>query len=142
MALDQFRAMRSGGRLLRRSTVINELEAALALSPICPTSGVSGVDLIASERRRQIEHHGFNAGHDDCHENEELACAAAWYAMPHWARKDADDKRLILWPDGWGEWQKSRSDERVRDLEKAGALIAAEIERLKRLEILRGGGVA
>lgn len=86
-----------------------------------------GVELIAAERRRQIEAEGWTKEHDEQHRNGELALAAAAYAVPdHLA-----DIQMYLWP--WGpEWYKPR--DRLRNLVRAGALIAAEIDRLLSLE--------
>lgn len=82
-----------------------------------------GVELIAAERRRQIEEEGWTPQHDERHSNGELALAAAAYVVPdHLA-----DIRTYLWP--WEpEWYKPK--DRLSDLIKAGALIAAEIDRL------------
>jgi hypothetical protein len=112
--------------------------------------GERGAVLIAEERRRQIEAEGYDDKHDDGHSDGELAMAAACYA----AGEDATHVRTMLnsargleeagysydysapkpgeitWP--WdAEWYKSEPD-RIRTLTKAGALIAAEIDRLNR----------
>lgn len=90
----------------------------------------TGVDLIATERARQITQEGWSESHDDEHSHGELLMAALTYAM-------IDDKNLHgtairLWP--WNaQWLKVSSDE-IRNLVKAGALIAAEIDRLKRAQ--------
>lgn len=88
------------------------------------------VGLIAKERRRQIKAEGWAPEHDDKHVDGELVCAAAVYAAP-------DRHRPLvfhaLWP--WdGEWWKPTPNDRIRELEKAGALIVAEIERLQRID--------
>jgi hypothetical protein len=87
-----------------------------------------GIERIAAERKRQIEEEGFAAEHDDWWNKNELAMAALCYAAP-------DGKRHSFlcpwWPWRW-EWWKPGN--RVRELEKAGALIAAEIDRLLRIE--------
>lgn len=95
--------------------LVDDLIAAL------PTGGVAQ---IAEERRRQITVEGWTPEHDDEHSSDELACAAAAYAM-------SDDEQMVgmLWP--WRrEWWKPKG--RKRDLVRAGALIAAEIDRLER----------
>jgi hypothetical protein len=44
----------------------------------------------------------------------------------------------MFWP--WNfKWWKPHPDNRIRDFEKAGALIAAEIDRLLRLDEKRHG---
>ncbi|HEX7727476.1 MAG TPA: hypothetical protein VF392_00460 [Terracidiphilus sp.] len=99
----------------------------------------SGAERIADERRRQIEAEGWTAEHDDFHWCGELAAAAACYAQA--AARQAKDgtfvEVLMRIPDGWPEnwahnWWKPANDP-VRNLEKAGALIAAEIDRLLRM---------
>jgi hypothetical protein len=88
----------------------------------------TGAELIAEERGRQPKR-GYNMSHDDQHRNGELARAAACYAMkPHW------DTHAFLryWPWEPDEWKPG---DRIRELIKAGALIAAEIDRLHRVEI-------
>jgi len=98
---------------------------------------MNGVERIAAERQRQIEEEGWTVAHDDDWENDELALAAACYAIPKRRRKRKDDwnvsMRRYLWP--WDErWWSPTPNNRIRELEKAGALIAAEIDRLLRLE--------
>lgn len=97
-----------------------------------------GVGLIAAERARQIAVEGWAPEHDDEHEEDELAMAAACYAKPAY-------RRSFAWqvPEGWpwglGSWKPGDSAspvERIRDLSKAGALCAAEIDRLQRRAIL------
>jgi len=86
-----------------------------------------GIELIEQERERQIHVEGWTSEHDDKHVNNELALAAACYAVP-------DTFSQGYWPPTWDlSWYKSTT--RIRDLVKAGALIAAEIERLQRIEI-------
>jgi hypothetical protein len=92
---------------------------------------MTGIELIAAERKRQIKEEGWTAEHDDQHKDGELAKAAASYAYPH--EGGFFSRRAALWP--WAdEWYKPNPDNRIRELEKAGALIAAEIDRLLRLE--------
>jgi hypothetical protein len=51
-------------------------------------------------------------------------------------RKDGKDVifKLVDYPAKGGVWYKPSPENRIRELEKAGALIAAEIDRLLRLE--------
>lgn len=82
---------------------------------------------IAAERRRQIEEENFSFKNDDLYTDGELADAAACYIASF--DKLPSGSRQALWP--WLEdWWKSTTYR--RDLVKAGALIAAEIERLDR----------
>lgn len=97
-------------------------------------SGMNGVALIAAERQRQIESEGWTPEHDDEHGDGEIAAAAACYASPAWSRMRSHQPPL-LWP--WDEqWWKP--GDRIRELVKAGALIAAEIDRLQRQEPTNG----
>jgi hypothetical protein len=92
---------------------------------------MTGIELIAAERKRQIEEEGWTAGHDDQHKDGELAKAAASYAYPH--EGYVYNRRAALWP--WAdEWYRPTPDNRIRELVKSGALVVAEIDRLLRLE--------
>jgi hypothetical protein len=104
------------------------------------TDHSKAIEDIAAERRRQIEVEGWSAEHDDAHIGGELAEAGAAYAM--WAARyvhNADSSPAgdnyprkplpsppTCWPWSLG-WWKPRDFR--RDLVRAGALIAAEIER-------------
>lgn len=99
---------------------------------------MSGVDLIAAERTRQIEEEGWTPEHDAQHRGSALAWAAACYAAPvpiyRQERLAAGTSFLDPWPWRYGGQDKRNAaptpDERLRELVKAGALIAAEIDRL------------
>lgn len=121
--LEQWATRRAddAGRLARELIFYRRLSAfAAGLMPVG-----DGVAAIAAERRRQIEVEGWTPEHDGQHKRGELARAAACYAIAY----DLGSERELLWP--WAEdWWKPA--DRIRDLEKAGALIAAEIDRLKR----------
>lgn len=91
----------------------------------------TGIELITEERARQISKEGWTPEHDDKHDMGEMAMAAVCYAIPGSQRErlETDD----IWP--WARhWWKPGTD-RVRQLVKAGALIAAEIDRLQRAGI-------
>jgi hypothetical protein len=91
---------------------------------------VTGVELIALERDRQLKK-AWTAEHDDEHRIGQLADAASAYL---WAAHRAPMSALAppppLWPFEDEAWRPN--DDPIRDLEKAGALIAAEIDRLLR----------
>lgn len=93
-----------------------------------------GASLIAAERERQIEAEGWTHEHDDSHAWGELALAAACYALPERiTRGPALTRRFYVhrfWPWEVRFWRPT--GDRVRELTKAGALIAAEIDRLQR----------
>jgi len=85
----------------------------------------TGIELITDERRRQIEEEGWTSQHDDQHTKSQMMYAAVCYIMA-----SAGNIVETYWP--WGrQWWKPT--ERLRDLVKAGALIAAEIDRLQRV---------
>lgn len=117
----------------------------------------SGVNLIAEERKRQILEEGWSAEHDDEHTDGSLALAAVCYATPvKLFRMDELANAFHLsdpWPRSWDSvWDKRyrygagralranyipdpktySDEERIDLLVKAGALIAAEIDRLLR----------
>jgi hypothetical protein len=115
---------------------------------------MSGIARITKERMRQILEENWTPGHDDQHIHGEMALAAACYAAPIPIR--AERVSLILcdcrsadcqhsfgfrerksWQDPWpwdSAWDKRSKHDRIRQLEIAGALIAAEIDRLERQE--------
>jgi len=95
---------------------------------------MNGVTRIWKERRRQIEEEGWTANRDDEYNHGELARAAACYAKPGPHRRYVSTIRGNI-PSDWpwlAMWWKPTPDDRIRELEKAGALIAAEIDRLQR----------
>ena len=103
-------------------------------------TAISGAELITKERQRQIEQEGWSAEHDDEHTEGQLAIAAACYAFDAVALPTIDSKRFICdnWP--WSrQWWNPTPDDTIRQLTKAGALIAAEIDRLLRLAHDREG---
>lgn len=88
----------------------------LQLQDTLPSTGAS---MIADERQRQIEEEGWTPEHDDQHEDLELLYAAEAYMFGD--------------PDAW-PWEEDsfKPTSKIRDLVRAGALIAAEIDRLLR----------
>lgn len=90
----------------------------------------SGAELIATERRRQVEAEGWTPDHDDGHNDKELRWAAACYLLSGEITIDGEDFRLRCWP--WADFWWKPSPDPIRNLVKAGALIAAEIDRLQR----------
>ena len=94
----------------------------------------TGVQLIAEERMRQQVQFSIGEGRtreDDAdHTHGELALAARCYATP--GLKADSTPSMTEWP--WGEqWWKPKDDP-IRNLVRAGALIAAEIDRLQAIE--------
>lgn len=94
---------------------------------------MDGATLIQQERQRQISVEGWTPEHDDKHDAGTLVSAAVTYALE--ATYDG--------PTGKGKWFKQfwcfedswyKPGTKIRMLVKAGALIAAEIDRLQRLK--------
>jgi len=109
---------------------------------------MNGIELIATERKRQIDEEGWDSDHDSRHLNDELSWAAICYAAPEEmiARGDIDisNKRygdipsnyiscsipFDPWP--WDTlYDKRKKHGRLKKLIIAGALIAAEIDRIQ-----------
>lgn len=99
----------------------------------------TGIELISKERERQINKEGWTKEHDAEHCFGELANAAACYAMTDFYKnrdmvsiwcEDGTTRRVpVMW--SWdGQWWKPTPNDRIKELVKAGALIAAEIDRL------------
>ena len=77
--------------------------------------------------KEAIEKEGFDGVHDDEQKNNELVLAAMCYAEPN--RCGDGVPPAFPWDACW--WKPSPND-RIKELTKAGALIAAEIDRLIR----------
>lgn len=89
----------------------------------------TGLSLIITERVRQQQIEKFDKMHDEQHDQNELAIVAACYALPEHIRLD------IQYPETWdAKWWKPTPNDRIKELTKAGALIAAEIDRLLAIE--------
>lgn len=113
---------------------------------------MTAIELIAAERKLQIEKEGWSPEHDDGHTEGQLADAAACYAATtaiyiQSAYSVNGRGKSFVFADAWPfdvEWDKRPRDGRMGDLKeptekqrlrmlvKAGALIVAEIERLQR----------
>lgn len=99
---------------------------------------MNGVESIAAERNRQIENEGWTLEHDDTHDDRSIAMAAACYAIAAAASPkerveivSGDSLPEGIWP--WAmRWWKPKTPR--EDLVRAGALIAAEIDRIDRAE--------
>lgn len=116
-----------------------------------------GIELIAEERQRQIDVEKWDYAHDEDYKNGELIGAAACYAA-NAINKDGINKvrvqihldaeldflvnggdrgdrqlRKAGWYDAWpwdSQWDKRAKHDKQRSLIIAGALIAAELDRL------------
>ncbi len=90
---------------------------------------MTGAEAIAQERTRQLEELEWTPEHDDAeHQDEGLILAAAAYVH---AYLDLPKMAEDFWP--WDDYPMKATDPK-RCLEKAGALIAAELDRLTRQE--------
>lgn len=111
--------------LMAAKSRIGELEAANILPAVMR---------LVAERKRQIAGEGWTPAHDDEHTAGQLADAAACYALAaanvSFSGAAAPASPPGHWPfdDAW--W---KPDTAIRMLEKAGAMIVAELERLERL---------
>lgn len=88
---------------------------------------MNALDLITQERNEQILKHGFDEKQDDLNINSELKYAAAYLLT----------NNVKYFPQTWMAHYKEKFDKKESEIEKlkvAGALIAAEIDRLKRLK--------
>lgn len=88
----------------------------------------NGISCIIAERARQIYDKGYDAAHDDAHADGSIATCAGLIAL--------DDPDLGV-DDGWEDTTAEHvltkyAGDRIRQLSIAGALIAAEIDRLRR----------
>jgi hypothetical protein len=102
---------------------------------------VTGAERIAAERHRQIDEEGWDAEHDARYDQELWEAARCYLAAARWSRfpnlrqpmPPSERDQQAYWP--WAEeWWKPSNDP-TRNLEKAGALIAAEIDRLVEREL-------
>ena len=110
----------------------------MAEESLAPVERPDGVKLIEEERLRQQapppEGEDWTAEHDDAnHDLGDLALAAACYALCSVVGEDSMQNNGHL--DVWWPWDTEywRPADQKRMLVKAGALIAAEIDRIDRL---------
>lgn len=131
--------------------------------------GAAGLELIRAERIRQLDVKKWEAERDDGYVQHELASAACAYAAPEplfnvTQYPDGTTVTSDCWPPSWDRiWDKRLRgqsemhpnhdfddlpfsadeypiDQRIRNLVKAGALIAAEIDRLLRKKHRKDSG--
>lgn len=108
----------------------------------------AAVNDVLVERVRQLSEEGYDAAHDDQHDDGALAMAAACYAAPHrlYVKTDYADGCSFSdpWPRDWRGDKRPHEGNMVRSngahgephrrslLVKAAALILAELERIDR----------
>lgn len=113
----------------------------------------TGVQQIADERKRQIEKENRSLEFDiKSNANMELTQGAIYYAKAAKLSEEGKQKceipsdqilnlkylKEIQWPENWdSDFAKAHPFDTIRNLVKAGALIAAEIDRLQTAEELK-----
>jgi NTP pyrophosphatase (non-canonical NTP hydrolase) len=105
---------------------------------------LDGIEVIAAERIRQIAQKGFTDEHDDEHRLGELTDAAMCFnlagdgmSLRGWTQEEARREMLAFcWP--WEDQWCKPAPTAIGNYAKAGALIAAEIDRQKRMQA-KGG---
>ncbi len=113
----------------------DEVYEVLAAQPAPVPMTQAATDVLA-ERKRQVEVEGWNATHDDEHDDHSMSVAAACYALANRPALEVQTVKLRdLWQwTGWSiAWFKPK--DRRRNLIRAAALLLAEIERLDRAGI-------
>lgn len=93
----------------------------------------SGIELITEERQEQIQKHGWTPEHDQHHTLGGLAVMAATLAVYHTDAEVTDPHERGTGENMWGLEEKLRFDE-IHRLKVAGALIAAEIDRINNIK--------
>ncbi len=91
-----------------------------------------GIDLITEERDRQIYLERHTQKNDANLVNAELALAACAYALPI-VDGISENDRIQTWPFDKKSFKPDlhkTKEGRIKELTKAGALIAAEIDRI------------
>lgn len=117
-------------------------------------SKLTGIELIAQERQRQIEVKGYDSDHDELETAFQLSGAAAMH-IAHAMNKDFEghthyddlgncarfqvreidtENWREHWP--WDDHDGRENADVLTSLVKAGALIAAEIDRLQNGDLL------
>ena len=117
----------------RRTGKYDEYEAFVKGAQFAQKEDFKSIELIKSERERQVLQEGYTNEHDDCETSNQLSNAAIVYACAEQSR----DQVANFWQ--WDvKYLKPSSEDtidgRIRNLTKAGALICAEIDRLERLK--------
>lgn len=95
---------------------------------------MNGAERIAVERKRQIDEEGWSPKHDSSHNSGELCLLAALYLLADYTAttntveaSDIIESELETY---WGGGSVNYKEDKIKNLERAGALVAAEIDRL------------
>lgn len=91
---------------------------------------MTGVELIAKERQEQTEKHEWTAKHDDSYQERELAHAARTIIL--YADTPSFEVPREGWPWSRAWWHRIQNHSEIERLAIAGALVAAELDRLLR----------
>jgi len=97
---------------------------------------ITGIEIIAKERQRQIDYVGKKPEtHCDIEDGQLRKAAVAYsFAHNHFKNQSESNKRPpIIFPFDSFFWNPDKEND-IKNLAKAGAYIAAEIDRLLRLE--------
>ncbi len=128
------RSFLHGVNAMEARTILQRFVDALPAPP-APAAGDALTDAardVLAERRRQVSNEGWTPERDDQYTAGDMASAAACYATQGRYHYPEPGEPGPNWP--WAaEWWKPSTYR--RNLEKAGALILAEIERLDRAAI-------
>ena len=121
------------------------LFARLAADDAAP---LTGAELIVAERNRQMEKEGWTPEHDAQHVNGQITEAAVCYALNKQKRPPngcmigsmghGEDVEFGFVHPAWpwhSDWDKREKHDRIKSLSIAGALLAAEIDRLLAAEL-------
>lgn len=104
--------------------------AVLAAKRASETGQTDAAVRIVAERERQVTQEGWSPEHDAGMPAGDLATAGVCYVVEHLPQWVEDDQLTGDLPNRWpwdAEWWKPKG--RDRDLIRAGALIAAELDR-------------
>lgn len=100
----------------------------------------TALELIKKERERQIKKENRTSGTDDIYINQELLHASKAYieSSTIFQRNENTATKLsiigiLTWPRSW-DVSFFKPEDSISDLVRAGALIAAEIDRLQRID--------
>lgn len=91
-----------------------------------------GIGAFNSERIRQIHELNFDAKHDNEYIHGQLAIAAVAYALPEAIEINLNVVKIVIERERLFPWArfKSTPENRLKEIVKAGALLAAEYDRI------------
>lgn len=95
-----------------------------------------GLRRIVAERREQMDLHGYDPTNDDSYTGGELMMAANAYLLAALFPNSNPSTASVVWP--WDDEAFKPAEDPRKNLMKAGALIAAELDRLYRKEHRNG----